>query len=61
MESGAMESISGERYQQLLGKHPDLERLPMLAVAIMKPQGDERTVGGVQNSFQQASLENQIL
>jgi len=32
-----MESISGERYQQLLGKHPDLERLPMLAVATMKP------------------------
>jgi len=37
LESGAMESISGERYQQLLGKHPDLERLPMLAVATMKP------------------------
>ena len=42
LESGAMESISEERYQQLLKEHPDLERLPMLAVATMKPQGVEK-------------------
>lgn len=37
LESGAMESTSEEGYQQLLKEHPDLERLPTLAVATMKP------------------------
>ena len=37
LQSGAMEVIDEERYQQLLKDHPDLERLPMLAVATIKP------------------------
>ena len=37
LQSGAMEVIDDERYQQLLKDHPDLERLPMLAVATIKP------------------------
>ena len=37
LESGAMERITDQRYKQLLQEHPDLERLPMLAVATIKP------------------------
>ena len=37
LSTGAMEVISNEKYQQLLKDHPDLERLPMLAVATIKP------------------------
>ena len=37
LQSGAMEVIDDEQYQQLLKDHPDLERLPMLAVATIKP------------------------
>ena len=55
LESGAMESISEERYQQLLKEHPDLERLPMLAVATMKPPRCRREVGGLWKSIQQTS------
>ena len=36
-QSGAMEVIDDQQYQQLLKEHPDLERLPMLAVATIKP------------------------
>lgn len=32
-----MEVISDEKYRELLREHPDLERLPMLAVATKKP------------------------
>ena len=37
LESGAMERITDQKYKQLLQEHPDLERLPMLAVATIKP------------------------
>ena len=37
LKSGAMEVIDDHKYQQLLKEHPDLERLPMLAVATIKP------------------------
>ena len=37
LESGAMERIDDEKYKQLLKEHPNLERLPMLAVATVKP------------------------
>ena len=37
LQSGAMEVIDDQQYQQLLKEHPDLERLPMLAVATIKP------------------------
>ena len=37
LSTGAMEVISDEKYRELLKKHPDLERLPMLAVATKKP------------------------
>ena len=37
LESGAMERISEEKYRRLLQEHPDLEKLPMLAVATIKP------------------------
>ena len=37
LESGAMERISRETYRELLQEHPDLAKLPMLAVATIKP------------------------
>ena len=37
LSTGAMEVISDEKYRELLKQHPDLERLPMLAVATKKP------------------------
>ena len=37
LQSGAMEVIDERSYQQLLQAHPDLGRLPMLAVATIKP------------------------
>ena len=37
LSTGAMEVISDEKYRELLRQHPDLERLPMLAVATKKP------------------------
>ena len=37
LESGAMERIDDEKYKQLLREHPNLERLPTLAVATVKP------------------------
>lgn len=37
LESGAMERIDEARYRQLLQEHPNLEKLPMMAVATVKP------------------------
>ena len=46
LSTGAMEVISDEKYRELLKQHPDLERLPMLAVATKKPPNKRKGQGG---------------
>ena len=55
LSTGAMEVISDAKYRELLVQHPDLERLPMLAVATKKPPNKRKgrvVVCGNQSSKQ---------
>ena len=55
LSTGAMEVISDAKYRELLVQHPDLERLPMMAVATKKPPNKRKgrvVVCGNQSSKQ---------